>query len=391
MICSACDGELLYGEEYLQCVINSCGKVYHYLCNSKNMSLDERNVWICPECQCMDKRGDDNDNTPAGTPIVLSNITTRKVIDSNINSNIGNFKVTPQMESSLFDQISAVRSMLDKIMISLTTCHLKLDENKEVLSTMDERMKKVENELQAVRLPHASPAVADESVAREIIIEESGDGCDAPVFHSIPASTKRRTDVPVLKTSIPVSNSNVMSRASYSAPPLPIIPEKTIAPIVASSPVLVQFNPQASLVHSSVSSGEVKRPVLASTIPKLKTNGKTYNNHQPLIICGTAGPEMTTLRAVDRRRYLHLWNMQSEADDVRAYLLSLCPEGNCSVEELKPRGNYKSFKIGIVEAFCDKCLRSDVWPCNAKIKEWKFFRPHRKNAPGKSGSSPSVA
>lgn len=92
----------------------------------------------------------------------------------------------------------------------------------------------------------------------------------------------------------------------------------------------------------------------------------------------TAGPNVTTLLAVEHRKHIHLWNMVSGVEDIRAYMQTLCPNGTCTVDELKPKGEYKSYKIGVPAKFIDKCLSPEVWPENARVKMW-FFR-------GRSGS-----
>ncbi|KAI5647019.1 phosphotyrosine interaction domain (PTB/PID) domain-containing protein [Phthorimaea operculella] len=43
--------------------------------------------------------------------------------------------------------------------------------------------------------------------------------------------------------------------------------------------------------------------------------------------CGTAGPGVTTLRAVESVKSIHLWNMESGAEEIRAYLKSICGVG----------------------------------------------------------------
>ncbi|CAK1546286.1 unnamed protein product [Leptosia nina] len=91
----------------------------------------------------------------------------------------------------------------------------------------------------------------------------------------------------------------------------------------------------------------------------------------PTTVCGAASPSVTTLKAVQPRRFLHLWNMESSVEEVRGYLQQLCPGSVCVVEELKARGNYKSYKIEVPAICFDTCLSAEVWPINAKIKIWK--------------------
>lgn len=104
------------------------------------------------------------------------------------------------------------------------------------------------------------------------------------------------------------------------------------------------------------------------------TKVKSRKNRTNTTLCGTAGPTTTTLKAVEPVRYIHLWNMASNADDVLQYLKQLCPTGSCTVEELIPKGNYKSYKLGVPEAHYEACFSIDVWPINARIKPWVTLR-----------------
>ncbi|KAF9824592.1 hypothetical protein SFRURICE_004049 [Spodoptera frugiperda] len=91
-------------------------------------------------------------------------------------------------------------------------------------------------------------------------------------------------------------------------------------------------------------------------------------------IHGAAGPNVTSLKAVEVRKHLHLWNMESTADEIQKYLYTLCNTDTCTVQELTPKGNYKSFKIGVPLACFEKCYSADVWPMNARIKPWIYYR-----------------
>lgn len=93
-------------------------------------------------------------------------------------------------------------------------------------------------------------------------------------------------------------------------------------------------------------------------------------SRRPPSLCGTAGPAVTSLKAVEARSYIHLWNMESSAEEIRDYLRQLCPAGICTVEELTPKGAYKSYKLGIPAVFRESCMSANVWPVNARIKAW---------------------
>ncbi|KOB79171.1 Mutant cadherin [Operophtera brumata] len=107
-------------------------------------------------------------------------------------------------------------------------------------------------------------------------------------------------------------------------------------------------------------------------------------------MCGTANSTITTLKAVEVKKYIHLWNMESGAEEVRDYVRQLCPEGICTVEELTPKGSYKSFKLDVPDVSYEKCLSSNVWPTNARIKVWfNLRRPIRESYGDQKHFSPT--
>ncbi|CAK1546378.1 unnamed protein product [Leptosia nina] len=75
-----------------------------------------------------------------------------------------------------------------------------------------------------------------------------------------------------------------------------------------------------------------------ATHPATAVSNQQIKSRHPPLLQGTAGPNVTFLRAVESRKYLHLWNMESNVDEVHEYLQQLCPGKNCTVEQLKSRG-----------------------------------------------------
>ncbi|KAI5638221.1 hypothetical protein NE865_09167 [Phthorimaea operculella] len=115
----------------------------------------------------------------------------------------------------------------------------------------------------------------------------------------------------------------------------------------------------------------------------IEYRGRKKRITKPIFQRGTAGPNVTTLRAVEPTKTIHLWNMhmESRVDEIHTYLKTLCGPKPCKVEELKARGAYKSFKLTVSEELFDKCIATNLWPNNARIKEWTPFRfsRHTKN------------
>lgn len=147
-----------------------------------------------------------------------------------------------------------------------------------------------------------------------------------------------------------------------------------------------QHEPSSELSASALFQGSV--PISAPkpmdvggtvSMPEAETKAmdgwQVVNNKRPrrsASIRGTAAPNLVPLKAVEYRKHIHLWNMASGSDEVLAYVKSLCPTGTCTLEELRAKGDYKSFKISVPAIYYDKCLSPQLWPENARIKPWLF-------------------
>lgn len=88
---------------------------------------------------------------------------------------------------------------------------------------------------------------------------------------------------------------------------------------------------------------------------------------------GTAAPGTTALCAAERRRQLHLYYVQegTTAEQVRAHLTTICGSDVCTVDSLKPRGSYASFKLGVPTKFSELVLSPDNWAEDICVKPWR--------------------
>lgn len=134
---------------------------------------------------------------------------------------------------------------------------------------------------------------------------------------------------------------------------------------------------QAPVVNSKYDSEIPDQISNQDVISTVATRAQCHRNYSRQVrqksrkqesVLGTANASVTTLKAVEVKKYIHLWNMESEAEEVQEYLRILCPTGTCTVDKLTPKGSYKSYKVGVPVAYYDKCLSGDVWPFNARIK-----------------------
>lgn len=107
---------------------------------------------------------------------------------------------------------------------------------------------------------------------------------------------------------------------------------------------------------------------------------KRLRNSYSRITRGTASPSASQLEASEQRRYLHLYYVKAgtTAAEVLTHLNRICGEGLCTVDTLKARGNYASFKLGVSSKVYDVVMSSHNWAENICVKPWQqFFRTRR--------------
>lgn len=91
------------------------------------------------------------------------------------------------------------------------------------------------------------------------------------------------------------------------------------------------------------------------------------------VVRGTAAPGTTKLEASERWRYLHLFYVKQGTTDsqVREHLLTICGTDVCTVEVLKSRGNYASFKLGVPSKLADQVSAVHNWAEDICVKPWR--------------------
>lgn len=97
---------------------------------------------------------------------------------------------------------------------------------------------------------------------------------------------------------------------------------------------------------------------------------------------GTASPGSTLLQASERWRYLHLFYVQegTTVDQVQAHLRSICGSDVCTVDVLKSRGRYASFKLGVPSKYAESCMLPTNWAEDICVKPWRQnFRAKEKS------------
>ncbi|CAG4939313.1 unnamed protein product [Colias eurytheme] len=100
---------------------------------------------------------------------------------------------------------------------------------------------------------------------------------------------------------------------------------------------------------------------------------KRVSNSSKNVARGTAAPGTTSLEAAERKSYLHVYYLKSgtTVEQVINHLLVICPNDSCFVEQLKPRGDYASFKLTVPTKHVDIYLSPSHWAEDVHIKPWR--------------------
>lgn len=329
-ICHGCIKKLDVGEEYWQCMVETCGKLYHGLCTNKMPTFEDRNTWVCPECCNLVKKDGRNNDIPVGTPVTTRNITIRSKRECKPSTEC------PGESTILLMEMQSIRDQMTML-------------NERLIDAVS-----------AVAGYHA--ALADCSIKLELVSERLG-------LLELSSPCSCRCAVPG-----PVVTGNTKGKTTKKRQEVELTAPRTDKPVTS-----VDIGTSKKVTYADVAAGSpsdfsnLQDNVNPVVVP-VAGEWQEVRNHRKRIssVRCTAGPDVTTLKAVEYRKYIHLWNMASGVDEIRAYMQILGPGKTCTVEELKSKGEYKSYKIGVPQELYDKCLSAEVWPKNARVKAWLF-------------------
>lgn len=338
MNCSACCNIIDDDEGVLRCSRDNCGKLYHPMCTGvrslMNVDID---TWTCPECRCAIKRGGDNSFTPVGAK-QDPNVTIRKNTSTLPTNNFIKY-VDVDSNNALASEINDLRTEMSSLKELLTKALSLISSHEDKLEVYAIQVKQLNAKLEKYEKPDIQSAAPRD--VRKL------NSCSTKLTSTKPTTVKQQ---PVQK----VDNSQHLRQSSQQ-------------------PKFIHAKPTSqTLDHSvfTVPSQECDTDADGEWTEVKKRNSK--RRHQPLH--GTADPQSIKLKAVEIRKYFHLWNMASDIDEVREYLSQLYPTTKCTVEELNARGDYKSYKIGVpVESYAS-IYSAEIWPLNARIKPWINYK-----------------
>lgn len=323
--CYACRTNLEETEEYLCCKVKGCPNLFHHLCASgKTMAEDAIQVWVCPECRNAQKKGGDNSHTPVGASKLKPAGVTIRTKPAQPRLSDEDFRSSEYLEimteiRAVQNQVSGISMMLGTIIGSLSGFKTEMDALAKQTSTFNSKLEYLEGRAKA-------------SLVQEPVEITADSGHTAGTAHRVAT----------------VSPAKNKAKSAAKTPKNPQAPNAVQIKKVETKSV--EENEEGWI--------EVRKKV----------------RRRPVSLHGTAGPSITSLRAVEPKKYFHLWNMVSGLDEVKPYVEQLCSPEAFTVEELSSKGSYKSYKIGVPDALFSKCSSKDVWPVHARIKEWLPFR-----------------
>lgn len=124
----------------------------------------------------------------------------------------------------------------------------------------------------------------------------------------------------------------------------------------------------------------------ASFVPSINVTSNEerskHSRNSSMITRGTAAPGSTQIQASERWKYLHLYYVRvgTTVEQVLDHLKSI-HDGLYTVESLKARGNYASFKLGVPAKLVDQIMSPQNWTEDICIKPWKHnFRPRTRKS-----------
>lgn len=388
---SNCAGCLstIESRQYLRCCV--CSDTYDLQCANvpekrfyNTMTADHKNAWKCPRCICRQPKGD-NTNTPVrgtgtdsntksphndsvnngGTAVCLSqsevfdfeNITVRRHqagrTVSNSNSNFNSESILCDIENDTICMTSIRKIIREELQHALserlTNVISKTVENLFVpildrVAQLNSRMTALEAKLEMMASDAAVgvPANSTGAIPSPSQMKKSKAG---------PSKPGPSKSVPSKKTpSEPISSKGESSKMIISSVCEPDSPRQDFR---ANDEI-------ASLEFDIEGWTEVKRPRRSLGVKR-----------------GTAMPGATQLEASERLRYIHVYYLKIGTTDerVRAHLEVVCGEDVCTVETLKAKGNYASFKLTVPSRYAERVMDPSNWAKDIAVKPWRqLFR-----------------
>jgi hypothetical protein len=345
--CAGCRSAV-QGSQYLQCSL--CSDRYDLICANvsekrflNTMTRDHKSLWKCQACKSKAPKGD-NTNTPVrATKDSPDNVTLRQRKPT---SSI-HLSESVRDECDLFPTLDQIRAVIREEL------HLFMSEHMHDL--FSEPIAKAVSTVFSKSFDILSDRIATMGKKMENI-----------------ATVDPLTDAAALRRTLPLDQNLVISGQEESVT-LPVLSPRTAAGTRRDWSDIVggprrSNNTSGGLQNHDVT--EVKRPRRVRSPPQN-------------ILRGTAAPGNSEIQASERQSNYHLFYVKSgtTAEQVKKYLVRIAGREDCSVENLRARGPYASFKLCVPSVSTEHILAPDSWPEGVCIKPWRRpFRPEHQRS-----------
>lgn len=384
IICAGCLSSI-ESRQYLRCLV--CTDTYDLQCANvsekrfyNTMTSDHKSAWKCQRCVCRQPKGD-NTNTPVRGTVAESNDN----MTANDSINNSNFDAcSNQCGLTAYDNVTLRRHQTSRSNSIALSCNTEDDNicmtsirntiREELQQALSERLSNLISK--AVENHFASISNKFTQLENRLTTFEAKLGLVANATCMIqnsmapPPGNPHKTKKSKAASSMKGSSKPVVTMSGPSKPvqlePVPSVRRSSKAEITSYSepdlprPLLRATNATASSNPDDEGWTEVKRPRKLLNIKR-----------------GTATPGTTQLEASERSLYIHAYYLKigTTDDRVRAHLEVVCGEDVCTVETLKARGNYASFKLTVPSRYAEKVMDPGNWAKDIALKPWRqLFR-----------------
>lgn len=349
LLCCLCEGAYC-----LDCANVSEQRYY------STMNMEHRSKWKCPACCCNQPKRD-NSNTPVGIHANLGNdaenVTIRRnpllnlqgvpkcnmndtILDDSVNTftlrEIIREELGAALCDSLADKLSQVIVGKIETVISSTLANLTT-----TISTIVENKLKVLDKARVVASKTTTNPDTSKTTTQKPVVRVTKNITTKKAAHKVPSLMHKAEDESTQQ--LPHTVSERASGANGN-PAVETLPPFVVAKDAKDNPWI-----------------EVKRK-------------------RTRVTCGSATPGMSQLEASQRIRHLHLYFVKAgtAVEQIRLHLNTVCNSNEVlSIESLKARGNYASFKLTVTCGSAEKVMAPETWPQGVCIKPWTL--PFRKN------------
>lgn len=353
MDCEVCNTEMNIGET-IEC--NGCRKGYHYRCVNITAAaaVKQKSTFKCASCSNVTQRIRVTDDTPVRRSQAAGLL---DQVNESFEVNLTPEKAQLLTSDEIIDQINRV--ILYKISIFETNI---IQEIKSSVAVLALENTKLRQELKEANLKCGSYERQIQILKTEGLLardkkEDKGNNNQnqQPVQVQVP-TVSRCTTAPRTAS----SQTNVRDR------------EHAVQAATPSTPP-----PPPSVDYAAVA-----RKAAIIKVDDTNNNGwieVRKNNRRSNAIRKGGNNSISSLKAVERRKFLHVWrlNKRTTEENLMEHIkVTLGRDSEITIEKLKPKTerDYASFRIGVTLSNFEKLCDPEIWPVNVEFSEWIWFR-----------------